>query len=247
MTNEELDELQKVRSIVDKFKDIDEKVCTPEQVFDEEEIIKNFLENAYDKLFVPVPDKERRRRILERYNNLPDTDKILVNLENGKYDGCRMYNRNSTLQKRADWIMEDLINNGAAWIDGFNRKLKEDFIDASIPEQILQELNVKRLTNAKFQHLEWEVKNINRELYMQAENNYHEKFKQVYGLEFECVDTILSKIYCINRRFKELAREEELRLAKLDRKNAHSVFDPFHVTHYHRDKRQGYRARKKRY
>ena len=39
MTNEELDELQKVRSIVDKFKDIDEKVCTPEQVFDEEEII----------------------------------------------------------------------------------------------------------------------------------------------------------------------------------------------------------------
>ena len=40
MTNEELDELQKVRSIVDKFKDIDEKVCTPEQAFDEEEIIK---------------------------------------------------------------------------------------------------------------------------------------------------------------------------------------------------------------
>ena len=61
MTNEELDELQKVRSIVDKFKDIDEKICIPEQAFDEEEIIKNFLENAYDKLFVPIPDEERRR------------------------------------------------------------------------------------------------------------------------------------------------------------------------------------------
>lgn len=116
-----------------------------------------------------------------------------------------------------------------------------------IPEQILQELNVKRLTNAKFQHLDWEVKNINRELYIQAENNYHEKFKQVYGLEYECVCEVLSKIYCINRRVKKLAREEELRLAKLDRKNAHSVFDPFHVTHYHRDKKQGYRARRKRY
>lgn len=114
MTNEELDELQKVRNIVDKFKDIDEETCTPEQAFDEEVIIDNFLKNAYRKFFVPAPDEERRRRILERYNNLPDTDKILVNLENGKYDGCRMYNRNSTLQKRANWIMEDLINNGAA-------------------------------------------------------------------------------------------------------------------------------------
>lgn len=187
-------------------------------------------------------------KLAERLSMVLGTSiKFWFNLENGKYDGCRMYNRNSTLQKRADWIMEDLINNGAAWIDGFNRKLKEDFIDASIPEQILQELNVKRLTNAKFQHLDWEVKNINRELYIQAENNYHEKFKQVYGLEYECVCEVLSKIYCINRRVKKLAREEELRLAKLDRKNAHSVFDPFHVTHYHRDKRQGYRARRKRY
>lgn len=247
MTNEELDELQKVRSIVDRFKDVDEEECTIEKAFDEEEIIKNFLKNTYDKLFVPAPDEERRKRILERYNNLPDTAEILVNLENEKYYGCRMYNRNSTLQKRADWIMEDLINNGAAWIGCFNHELKKDFIDASIPEQILQELNVKRLTNAKFQHLHWEVKNINRELSTQAENNYHEKFKQVYGLDFECVSEILSKIYSINSKAKKLAREEELRLAKLDRKNAPSVFDPFHVTHYHRDKRQGYRARRKRY
>lgn len=35
MTNEELDELQKVRSIVDRFKDIDEEECTIEKAFDE--------------------------------------------------------------------------------------------------------------------------------------------------------------------------------------------------------------------
>lgn len=245
MTNEEVQELHRVRNIVDRFNNINEE-ATIEKAFDEEVIIESFLKNAYGKLFVPVPDKERRERILERYNNLPDTDEILINLENGKYDGCRMYKINSTLEKRADWIMEDLVNNGATWINNFNRSCKKGFIDAAILKQTLQELNVKRLTNAKFQHLYWEVKNTNRELREKAENNYYEKFKQVYELEYEYVSKTLSKIFSINSKAKELAREEELKLARLDRKNAHSVLDPFHVTHYHRDKRQGYRAKGKR-
>lgn len=247
MTNEELDELQKVRSIVEWTRGIDADTCAIEKVYEQETIVTNFLKNAFRKFFIWPTDEERREKLLEEYRNLPDTKQILINLKDDKYNGCKMYSKNSTLENRADWIVGNLINNGNAWVDSLNHRCRQYFFDISICRQTLKDMNPRLLTNAKFQHLLWVVKNLDYEFYKRSSEDYKKKFKQVYELELEDVREAETKLTTINSRARKLDKEEELKLAKLDRKNAHSVLDPFHVTHYHRDKRQGYRARRKRY
>lgn len=79
MTNEELNELQKVRSIVEWTRGIDADTCTIEKVYEQETIVTNFLKNAFRKFFIWPTDEERREKLLEEYRNLPDTKQILIN------------------------------------------------------------------------------------------------------------------------------------------------------------------------